>query len=167
MCVKYFEGHLGRTEGLDLTAWRRGLDLPSLVGELRELIVGFDYSTALQRIWLEVVDPANRYTQETEPFKLAKSDLEACRHVLVNLAEWLRVAAILTKPFLPRTAETFYRAFNFEVLKPWERVSLGDAAHPIKGIDLEVTAALSGGKPAPLFPKIDRPTVASGKRIVP
>ncbi len=68
----------------------------------------------MQRIWRDVVDAANRYIQETEPFKLAKTDLEACRAVLVNLAEWLRVAAILIKPFLPRTAETFYRAFNFE-----------------------------------------------------
>ena len=33
--------------------------------------------------------------------------------MLVNLAEALRVVAILTKPFLPKTSETFYSAFNF------------------------------------------------------
>ena len=104
----------GSAEAVDLTAWRRGLDLAALVGELRELMIAFEYTRALQRIWLEVVDAANRYIQETEPFKLAKTDLEACRVVLVNLAEWLRVTAILIKPFLPRTAETFYQAFNFE-----------------------------------------------------
>ena len=38
--------------------------------------------------------------------------------VLVNLADWLRVTAILIKPFLPQTAETFYRAFNFEESRP-------------------------------------------------
>ena len=90
------------------------LDLAALVDALRESISVFDYSSSLQRIWRDVIDAANRYIQETEPFKLAKTDLEACRVVLVNLAEWLRVAAILIKPFLPRTAETFYRAFNFE-----------------------------------------------------
>ena len=42
-------------------------------------MIAFDYSSVLQRIWLEVVDRANRYIQETEPFKLAKTDLEACR----------------------------------------------------------------------------------------
>ena len=82
------------------------------------MIASFEYSPALQRIWRDVVDSANRYIQETEPFKLAKTDLEACRGVLVNLADWLRVAAILIKPFLPRTAETFYRAFNFEGTRP-------------------------------------------------
>src|SRR5262249_29817394 len=40
MCVKYFEGNLGSTEGIDLTAWRRALDLTSLIGELPELIRG-------------------------------------------------------------------------------------------------------------------------------
>ncbi len=160
MCVRYFEGNLGSTQGLALTAWRGDLDLPALVGELREAMTELDYSTALGRIWLEVVDRANRYTQETEPFKLAKTDLEACRRVLLNLAEWVRVAAILIKPFLPRTAETFYSAFNFGEQAAWERVSYGDAAHPVGEMSLRVTATLSGGKPAPLFPKIDitRPT---------
>ena len=109
----------------------------------------------MQRIWRDVIDPANRYIQETEPFKLAKTDLEACRVVLVNLADWLRVAAILIKPFLPRTAETFYRAFNFEETKAWDQVGYGDAAVPQLPRDLQVTAPITGGKPAPLFPKID------------
>ena len=77
----------------------------------------------MQRIWRDVVDSANRYIQTTEPFKLAKTDPAACHAVLVNLADWLRITAILIKPFLPRTAETFYRAFNFEEMKEWERVS--------------------------------------------
>lgn len=162
MCVKYFEGRLGSTEGIDLTAWRRGLDFPAFVGELRAAMIGFDYSTVLQRIWLEVVDRANRYTQETQPFKLVKTDLEACRQVLLNLAEWLRVAAILIKPFLPRTAETFYSAFDFSADHAWDRVSYSDAARPMKGLDLRITAPLSGGKPAPLFPKIETQKPATG-----
>ena len=124
-------------------------------------MIAFDYSTALQRIWLEVVDAANRYTQETEPFKLAKTDLEACRHVLVNLAEWLRVAAILIKPFLPTTARTFYEAFNFAENRAWDHVSYADAAHPLHLSELRVTAPLEGGKPAPLFPKIDMKKAAA------
>ncbi len=155
MCVKYFEGDLGDVSTLDLTAWRGRLDLPSLVGELREGMIAFDYSTVLQRIWLQVVDAANRYIQETQPFKLAKSDLEACRLVLANAAEWFRVAAICIKPFLPRTAKTFYEAFNFDELRPWDLVAFGDAAHPLVLNSLRVTAPISGGKPVPLFPKIE------------
>jgi methionyl-tRNA synthetase len=110
---------------------------------------------ALQRIWREVVDSANRYIQETQPFKLIKTDPAATRAVLVNLADCLRVAAILIKPFLPRTAATFYRAFNFEVTTPWDRVAYADALRPLNQAGLHVTAPLTDGKPAPLFPKVE------------
>jgi methionyl-tRNA synthetase len=155
MYLKYFEGRIEGASAIDATAWRRGLDFAATTSALRELIGAFEYSAALQRIWRDVVETANRYIQETEPYKLAKTDPDACRAVLVNLADWLRVAAILIKPFLPKTAQTFYSAFNFEEGKPWERVSYGDAVSPMACATLHVTAPITGGKPAPLFPKID------------
>ena len=100
------------------TAWLAGLDLAALVDELRAQVGSFEYNVALQRIWLEVLDAANRYIEVTSPFKLVKTDRDACKAVLVNLAEAIRVIAILIKPFLPRTAETFYRAFNFSAASP-------------------------------------------------
>ena len=143
-------------DSVDATAWRKGLDVRRAGRLAARLQIGsFEYSPALQRIWRDVVDAANRYIQETEPFKLAKTDLAACRVVLVNLAEWLRVAAILIKPFLPRTAETFYRAFNFDEIRPWDEVGYHDAATPLPAPGLHVTAPSEGGKPAPLFPKIE------------
>ena len=75
--------------------------------------------------------------------------------MLVNLADALRVVAILIKPFLPGTSATFYSAFNFEASRPWDLVSFADADARHPGPDLEVTAPLSSGKPLPLFPKID------------
>jgi methionyl-tRNA synthetase len=110
---------------------------------------------ALQRIWFEVIDPGNRYLTETQPFKLIKTDVEATRAVLLNLADWLRVTAILIKPFLPRTAETFYRAFNFEQTTPWDRVGYADALQALNQAGLHVTAPLTDSKPAPLFPKVE------------
>ena len=107
MCLKYFDGRLERTSSTDTRRWSAGLDMAELAIGLRQQVGSFEYAPALQRIWRDVVDPANRFIQDTEPFKLAKSDLEACRAVLVNLADWLRITAILIKPFLPRTAETF------------------------------------------------------------
>ena len=132
MCLKYFDGRLDGAGAVDATRWRKGLDLDELVGSLREQIGSFEFSPALQRIWRDVVDPANRYIKETEPFKLAKTDLAACHVVLVNLAEWLRVAAILIKPFLPRTAETFYRAFNFEESQAWDQVGYRAYRRPFR-----------------------------------
>ena len=155
MCIKYFEGNLGTLDGLDLTRWRKGADLGGLIDELRGLVGAFEYAPALQRIWFEVADPASAFIQETQPFKLAKTDLPGTREILANLADWLRITAILIKPFLPRTAETFYRSFNFEDFQPWDSVGYRDAARPLSGIELRVTAPLKDGKPAPLFPQVD------------
>jgi methionyl-tRNA synthetase len=155
MCVKYFDGRLEGSSAVDAKAWRGGLDLAALVDEVRGLVGRFEYNVALQRVWLDVLSAANRYIEVTSPFKLAKTDREACKRVLVNLAEAIRVVAILTKPFLPKTAEAFYSAFNFGASQPWESVRFDDAKARLTGPDLEVTAPLSNGKPLPLFPRID------------
>ena len=155
MCVKYFEGTLTGANAIDTTAWRQSLDLPKLVEDLRELVGSFQYNVAIQKIWQDILDAVNRYVQTTEPFKLIKTDPDACRAVLVNLAEALRVVAILIKPFLPKTARTFYEAFNFDDNRPWADVSYKDASTSCLPDVLRVTANLINGKPSPLFPKIE------------
>lgn len=155
MCVKYFEGTLDGSSAVDPTAWRAGLDLAGLVDEVRALLGSFEYNLALQKIWHEVLNAANRYIEVTSPFKLIKTDRQACKSVLVNLAEAIRTIAILTKPFLPGTSATFYSAFNFAASRAWDDVRLADAVARPEGSDLVVTAELSQGKPRPLFPKIE------------
>jgi methionyl-tRNA synthetase len=155
MCMKYFDGKLDGAASIQANAWRAGFDLEDLVRELHELVGTFQYNVALQKIWLVVLDAANRYIQETQPFKLAKTDLDACKAVLVNLAEVVRVVAVLIKPFLPATAETFYQAFNHADGKAWDEVSYADVLNRPLVDALHVTAALVAGKPAPLFPKIE------------
>ncbi len=156
MYLKWFEGRLPDVSGVDARDWHRGIDLPALVGELRDLVGTFQYTAALQRIWLGVISPVNTYISETKPFELIKVDPDACKAVLINLAEALRVIAILIKPFLPRTAETFYRAFNFEEGRAWDTVGHVDALNRPHLDVLRVTAqAQEGGKVAPLFLKVD------------
>ena len=76
MCLKYFDGRLGDPATGRCDSVAQGLDLASFVASTRGLIGSFEYNTALQRIWRDVVDAANRYIQETQPFKLAKTDLD-------------------------------------------------------------------------------------------
>jgi methionyl-tRNA synthetase len=155
MCLRYFEGRLEVPAAAAAGSWNKGLDLGTMVDGLRTSVGSFEYNVALQRIWRDVVEAANRYITETEPFKLAKTDRDACRLVLVNVADALRVAAILTKPFLPQTAATFYRAFNFDDARAWELVEYNDVTRSFSGPELRVTAPTTAGKPDPLFPKID------------
>ncbi|MGE3820871.1 MAG: methionine--tRNA ligase, partial [Isosphaeraceae bacterium] len=155
MCVKYFGGRLEGSSQIDANHWLAGLDLGRLVEELRESVGAFDYSPALQRIWQEVLAAANRYVETTSPFKLAKTDLDACRVVLVNLAEAIRVVGILIKPFLPKTSKAYYGAFNFGDARPWDQLGYGDVLARPSRLELVVTAELAQGKPLPLFPRID------------
>jgi methionyl-tRNA synthetase len=155
MALRYFDGDLGGTGEANRTAWRGGLDLPRLTSEIHALVGSFQYNVATQRIWQEVLASANQYIQATEPFKLVKTDPDATRIVLTNLAEWVRVAAILLKPFLPGTSEAFYRAFDFERAKPWADVRYDDVLTPPPGHEPRLTAPLVDGKVAALFPKIE------------
>ena len=155
MVAKYFDGKLEGSAAIVPTDWLAGLDLGALVAELGGLVESFEYNVALQKLWLGVINAANRYIEVTAPFKLARTDLNACKTVLVNLAEAIRVVAILTKPFLPKTSETYYSAFNFAASQPWDSVRYADAVSRPAGPDLTLTALLNNGKPLPLFPKID------------
>jgi methionyl-tRNA synthetase len=112
------------------------------------------YNQALDVIWRQVLDPANQYADRREPWKLVKTDKAAAGDVLFDMVEPLRVASILLKPFLPKTAETIYRSFNFA--EDFDRVSYESAAQSAPtSEDLRVTANLGeDGKPKPLFPRI-------------
>ena len=80
---------------------------------MQEHIEACQYNQALERIWRQMLDPANQYLERTEPWKLVKTDKAAAKRVLYDLVEQLRGVAILLKPFLPRTAETIYTQLQF------------------------------------------------------
>jgi len=112
------------------------------------------YNQALLRIWHQILDPANRYADRREPWKLVKTDPQAAKQVLYDLVEQLRATAILLKPFLPQTAATIYHSFNFP--QTWDSVRHEDVwVHPRQVEDLRVVASLENGKVKPLFPRIN------------
>ena len=90
---------------------------------------------------------ANKYVDETAPFKLAKDPAQTQRmdEVLYNLTETCRVLAVLLWPFLPGTAAKIY-------------AQLGLTGAPDK-LDAAIWGSLPAGhtigEPAPLFPRKD------------
>jgi methionyl-tRNA synthetase len=149
----HFNGHLEGTSGVEPGEIYTEVDTETTTQQVAAHIEACQYNQALQRIWRQVLDPANRYLDSKEPWKLAKTDKQATKGVLYDLAEQLRVVSILLKPFLPSMAETIYRSFNFR--QPWEEVRYEDVwVHPGQSDDLRVVAPLDGGKPRPLFRRI-------------
>jgi methionyl-tRNA synthetase len=153
LITRNYEGHLAETAGLEPGVVYTETDTETTVQQVQAHIEACEYNQALQRIWLQMLNPANQYTDRTAPWNLVKTDLRAAKRVLYDQVEQLRATAILLKPFLPQTAETIYRSFNFP--QPWEEVRHEDVwVHPRQVEDLRVRAALENGKVKPLFPRI-------------
>jgi hypothetical protein len=95
---------------------------------------------------------ANRYVEETAPFKLAKQPAKAAEldSVLANLARTVARIAVLAQPFLPATAATIWAPAGSPSPLPLERVRLGD----LEALD---PAGRQVQKPPILFPKPPRP----------
>jgi methionyl-tRNA synthetase len=130
------------------------VDTETTVQQVQRHIEACQYNQALQRIWLQVLNPSNQFADRREPWKQVKTDLAGAKSVLYDLVEQLRCVSILLKPFLPRSAEKIYRSFNFP--KAWETVRYEDVwVHPLQTEDLRVLAALDeGNRVPPLFPRI-------------
>jgi methionyl-tRNA synthetase len=153
LITKNYEGCLTGTAGVTPETGTVEGDLQATVRDVQAHVEACRYNVALELIWRALNDPANRYADRTEPWKLVKTDKDRAKEVLYALVEPLRRAAILLKPFLPQTMERVYRSFNFK--QPWEQVRYQDAwQYPGQTEDLRIVAALEDGKVKPLFPRI-------------
>ncbi len=95
--------------------------------------------------WMELAARANRYVEETAPWKLAKDGADAeLDSVLANLARTVARLAVLALPFIPATAERVWALLGGS--EPVARARLGDLAT----LDL---AGRKVEKPPILFPK--------------
>jgi methionyl-tRNA synthetase len=152
LITKNYNGVLDGTRDANPEAVVPG-DHPHFVNQLRIAVRKCEYSHALQLIVQHFLTPTNQYLEANAPWKLVKTDKEAAKRVLFNAVHSLRIASILLKPFIPRSAEAIYKSFNFPT--PWEDVTYADAAElKAQPDDLRVTAELTDGKVKPLFPRI-------------
>jgi methionyl-tRNA synthetase len=92
---------------------------------------------------------ANRYVEETAPWKLAKEKKDAeLDSVLANLVRTVARLAVLAGPFLPGKTPVIWGALGGEAAQPFAGVRFADLAA------LRV-AGQRVAKPPPLFPKPD------------
>lgn len=89
---------------------------------------------------------SNKYIDETAPWALAKAEAQKDRlgGVLYNLAESIRIIAVLLSPFMPKTAENIFAQLKTEA-KDWESVQSFGAIVSGNGV----------GEAKPLFARLD------------
>ncbi|MBO5888540.1 MAG: methionine--tRNA ligase [Clostridia bacterium] len=106
-----------------------------------------DVPNALSEIF-KVVERANKYIDETEPWKLGKDPemKDRLSTVMYILAECIRISSILLKPFITKAPDKILSFFNVDgkSILDFDSVKFGE----LKGGTLVVKAE-------PVFPRID------------
>ena len=117
-----------------------GGDAPGPLAGISQSAVG-EYRTAMDAFALEggaaaafrIVDAANEYIASTEPWALARDEAHAARlsQVLFDVAEAVRIAAVLLLPIVPKSAAEILRRVG--EMRPADRLRLDDAAWRTEG----------------------------------
>ena len=146
MVSKYFDGVIPEKGEL----LSEDEELVSLIDnaydKVKEDISKLLLSQCLQDIFA-VISRANKYIDETTPWKLITTDKARLATVMYNLCEAIRVSALLLKPFLTKTPEKILTTLSQDDIELYgENVRYG---HLKTGVNVVL-----GDK---LFPRIDIP----------
>jgi methionyl-tRNA synthetase len=146
MIARYREGKVPAFDGFHLTTFEEDLRSDAVVEEYRQAVDQCAPHLALQAIW-KFAQRADKYVEETAPFKLAKDPAQAKRLdvVLGHLGESVRRLSVLVQAALPFTAEKMRVQLNL----PPGPVPLEEALFGNSLRDHVV------GKPVPLFPALE------------
>ena len=110
MIEKYHGGIIHKTSVAD----ELDQDLISLAAQTVEsyqyAMDNMEINTAIKSVWT-LISRTNKYIDETGPWLLAKDEAKAARlqAIMYNLAEVLRIVALLIAPFVPHTSPKIYK----------------------------------------------------------
>lgn len=147
MIEKYHGGVVTHKEGTEAVD-------KEFIALVNETVAGYsdamdhmELNQAIKDVW-NLIGRANKYIDETAPWILAKDPAQAERlqAVMYNLAEALRIVAILIAPFVPVTAPKIYEQLGLG--KP-ESFLMADAVWGKLATGTKVQ------KGEPLFPRIE------------
>lgn len=147
MIEKYHGGVVTHKEGTEAVD-------KEFIALVNETVVGYsdamdhmELNQAIKDVW-NLIGRANKYIDETAPWILAKDPAQAERlqAVMYNLAEVLRIIAILIAPFVPVTAPKIYEQLG---LGNPESFFMADAVWGKLATGTKVQ------KGEPLFPRIE------------
>ena len=125
MIEKYFGGELqapGEYNDLDKEVIEQ-IKISS--DKFYEEMDDFRFNFALEDVFV-LIRRANKYIDETEPWKLAKEDTERLKAVLYVLSECIIASAKLLSPVLEDTSKSIYEKFGIEYGKD---VKVGVSVH--------------------------------------
>lgn len=156
MINKYFDGELPDFKGHQNDYDR---NLENVVNENIEIYEDamdrLEFNKALRAVWT-IISSTNKYIDETTPWILAKdkSRQDELGNIMVHLAENIRIAAVLLKPYLPDGPREIFRQMN--ITRP--DLQTFDSILEYGQIKIEDTVI---SKPEPIYPRLDVDTEVS------
>ncbi len=129
---KYFDGitpEPGERTSDDLRALA---DVREAAGALSEAIETFHFREALRQA-MEIARIGNRYLQETEPWKVAKTDMDRVRTIIYTALQICGSLAVACEPFMPFMAHALADDLRIAPLE-WGRIGSDDLVPPATAI---------------------------------
>lgn len=156
MIEKYHGGVVTHKEGTEAVDKEFIALVNGTVAGYSDAMDHMELNQAIKDVW-NLIGRANKYIDETAPWILAKDPAQAERlqAVMYNLAEALRIIAILIAPFVPVTAPKIYEQLGLG--KP-ESFFMADAVWGKMATGTKVQ------KGEPLFPRIE--VTAAGETVI-
>ena len=148
MTKKYFDGIVPEpSEAASVNPLREISD--ELYAKYDSAMEIVDFTGAIKEVQA-LAARANRYIEETEPFKLAKdaSRAQDLADIMYNLLEAIRIIAIFMAPFAPNTSNEVFSRFGLGTTYDIEDIQQASVWGQLKpGSSIEVGD--------PLFPRLD------------
>ncbi len=146
---KYFDGNIPAPGQLTDTEARVHQEVKAAAAALTEALENFRFREALKQA-MEIARIGNRYLQETEPWKVAKTDMERTAAILNTALQLCANIAVAFEPFIPFSAGRLAAMLNLKDLS-WDMLGRFDL----------LPAGASVAQPELLFEKIEDSVVAA------
>ena len=140
---KYFDGVVPAVNTLETIDTQLIEEIGKLKAEMTEALDTFHFREAL-RLAMDMARAGNKYLQETEPWKTAKTDMERTGTILNIALQTCANLAIAFEPFRPFMAEKLLKMLGMEKIS-WDMLATFDL----------VPAGARIGEPELLFEKIE------------
>ena len=140
---KYFEGVVPAAGELTEAETSLFEEINKLKGELSEALDTFHFREAL-RLAMDMARAGNKYLQETEPWKVAKTDMARTATILNTAIQMCANLSIAFEPFLPFMSEKLMKMLREEKIT-WDMLGSFDL----------IAEGTKIGEPELLFEKIE------------
>lgn len=144
---KYFDGTVPAAGTLEEADKAALAEIADTCGRLTENLENFHFREALKEA-MNIARTGNRYLQETEPWKVAKTDMSRTATILNTALQICANLAVAFEPFLPFSAGKLSRMLGLTDLK-WADLGRADL----------IAAGSTIGQPELLFEKIEDDTI--------